>query len=114
MKLLFSPVTTSSGEDLKYNFSEGRIEVETHTGQSDVFDFSGLPDGRLDVDNVETELDSNPLLEAEKIDGVLYVTLKLFVSWNAEKTYSFPDWIDHTEYRPEKPKKIEEEVPSSG
>lgn len=41
----------------------------------DTFDFTGLPDGELDRYGVETVLPYPPIVAAERVDGVLTVTL---------------------------------------
>jgi hypothetical protein len=40
-----------------------------------VFDFSGLPDGELDTEALETTLDICPVLAARRVNGKLEVTL---------------------------------------
>lgn len=51
------------------------IEGEGLTGEGlqDTFDFSAMPDGR--IEGITTTLPYNPILSAERIDGVLTVVL---------------------------------------
>lgn len=46
----------------------------------DTFDFTGTPDGRLDVDSIETTLPVQPILAAERVGGELTVTV---LDWEA-------------------------------
>jgi hypothetical protein len=63
--------------------------IESHY---DTFDFSSMPDGKLD--SVETHLPINPIISAERIDGELKVELINLIGKNATNEERFPDWID--------------------
>ena len=58
---------------------EGDVLTVTHKAGEvvtvDVFDFTGTPDGKLDVDTIETTLPVQPILAAERVDGLLTVTV---------------------------------------
>ena len=81
--------------------TESQTEIES---TSDTFDFSGFGDGVLKVTDddsgetiIETDME-NPIRSAERIDGVLYVTLMNYISLDATHEECFPEWIDHTDY----------------
>ncbi|WP_284037467.1 hypothetical protein [Neobacillus sp. 114] len=87
MRVYFSPVR--SDDSLVYEFNGEAITV-TLNGESEVFDFSEMPDGRLD--SVETTLSVNPILSAERVNGVLSVQLLNFIGVNADQEDLFPEW----------------------
>lgn len=87
MKVLFSPQLNS--EKIKYTF-EGEKITAIYNEEIDVFDFSGLPDGR--AENIETTLPINPVVSAERKNGVLYVKLLNFIDENATEEERFPSW----------------------
>ena len=75
MKIKYSPQKSNS-KQMEYEFNGEKITATlTQNGQgyTDTFDFSGLPEGKLE--EVETELPVNPILSAERKDGVLWVKL---------------------------------------
>lgn len=68
----------SPPHELEYEVSGDGLTVRHIAGgseTSDTFDFTGTPDGRLDVDTIETTLPVQPILAAERVDGVLTVTV---------------------------------------
>jgi len=79
-----------SDRSLSYQFS-GETITATLDGQSDTFDFSGLPDGELDVSALETTLDICPVLAARRVNGRLEVTLLKFHGPNALESERFPE-----------------------
>jgi len=87
MLIRYSP--QRSDRSLTYEF-EGETITATLDGQSDVFDFSGLPDGELDVSALETTLDICPVLAARRVNGQLEVTLLKFHGPNAPESERFP------------------------
>lgn len=102
MKILFSPQVRDN-EKVIYEFSEDVIKA-THKGITDTFDFSGFGNGKLQLHDeetgeelIETELE-NPIINAERKDGVLHVELMNYIGFDATEEERFPEWIDHTEY----------------
>lgn len=65
------------------------IVTEEHT---DTFDFMDMPDGKLEEST--STLPVNPLLSAERIDGVLHVTLLKYHGANATQEELFPEEIE--------------------
>lgn len=70
-----------------YEITENKITA-TINGISDTFDFTDMPDGKFQRYNsdgksmVETTLREVPILEAEKIDGVLTVKILFSIDVN--------------------------------
>lgn len=70
-----------------YEITENKITA-TINGISDTFDFTGMPNGKFQRYNsdgesmVETTLREVPILEAEKIDGVLTVKILFSIDVN--------------------------------
>ncbi|MGG0718664.1 hypothetical protein ABE096_13865 [Robertmurraya massiliosenegalensis] len=87
MRVLYSPIR--SDDKLSYEFVGDEITV-TLNGQSEIFDFADMPNGRLE--NVETDLPINPIVNAEKIDGELFVTLVYFHGPTATHDELYPQW----------------------
>jgi len=75
---------------LSYQFV-GETIIAALDGQTDTFDFSGLPDGELDVSALETTLDICPVLAARRVNGQLEVTLLKFHGPNAPESERFPE-----------------------
>lgn len=63
---------------LEYEVSGDVLTVRHIAGEVvtvDTFDFTGTPDGALDVETIQTDLPVQPILAAERVDGVLTVTV---------------------------------------
>lgn len=100
MRIKFSPQGRLDGEKIVYKFSENLVTA-TYKGVTDSFDFSGLPDGKLDVYDmdtkqslIETELEVIPIMNATKENGVLSVELLNFIGADATEEERFPQWFD--------------------
>ena len=94
----------------KYEFEESIVKVKDYLGNKDVFDFRDFTDGELEVDELETDLFMNPILEAKKENGVLKVILWEFIGFNLADELNTSEWIDHTEYQPPEIEKEGEDV----
>ena len=82
-------------EDKRFDFVfSGESITATFDGETDTFDFSGLPDGEVDFSMIETTLPYNPILIARRVDGVLSVELLNFISEDASDAERFPEWIE--------------------
>ena len=88
MRITYSP--QRSDRSLSYEF-DGETITATLDGKSDTFDFSGLPDGELDVSALETTLDICPVLAARRVNGQLEVTLLKFHGPNAPESERYPE-----------------------
>lgn len=69
---------SSSGEDVEY---------------TDTFDFYEFPDGVM-VD-VETSLPINPIVSAERVDGVLRVVLRQPINEYSPEEERNPEWREY-------------------
>lgn len=93
MRVLLSPQLQVEDNDLNY-FFEGDVITITLNGVTDVFDFSIFSDGELDMGNIETVLEIQPILSAKRENGVLSVELLNFISEDATDEEKFPNWIE--------------------
>src|SRR5690606_1546389 len=76
--MLVTYVPQRSDRVLTYVFPAPDVIEATLDGVTDRFDFSGLPDGELDVSALETTLPICPVLAARRVNGKLEVTLLRF------------------------------------
>ena len=82
-------------EDQRFDFVfSGESITATFDGETDTFDFSGLPDGEVDFSKIETMLPYSPILIARRVDGVLSVELLNFISEDTSDAERFPEWIE--------------------
>lgn len=91
MKVYFSPIVWD--KTIEYTF-EGELLKITIDGITDEFDFSTLPDGKLDIYSIETTLSTQPITYAEKVDGVMFLTLLNPISEDATEAEKFPEWVE--------------------
>ena len=89
MKILLSP--QRSNNIIGYSFGKDKIIVK-YNNKIDTFDFFDMPNGRLEADKIKTKLDINPIISAERKEGVLYVELINFIGVNATEEERFPSW----------------------
>jgi len=89
MRITYSP--QRSDRQLSYAFPAPDVIEATLDGVTDRFDFSGLPDGELDVSALETTLDICPVLAARRVNGKLEVTLLKFHGPDAPESERFPE-----------------------
>lgn len=113
MKILFTPQIPLDGDNISYMFNADSINIRVvYQGviYTDILDFKGLPNGKLDIydengnERIETDLPINVLLSAEKVNGELRVELLNWISSDASEEERFPDWVDSSELNPYKPK----------
>ena len=93
MRILMSPQVMLEDQRFDFVFSGESISA-TFDGETDTFDFSGLPDGEVDFSKIETTLPINPILIARRVDGVMSVELLNFISEDASELERFPEWIE--------------------
>ena len=91
MKILKSPQVRADEKRFEFEFS-GETITAVFDDITDVFDFSGFPDGEVDFSMVETVLECNPILKAQRVDGTLSVELLNFISEDASEAEKFPEW----------------------
>ena len=93
MRILKSPQLRFDEQRFLFEF-DGELITVSFDGVTDTFDFSGLPDGEIDSSMVETILAHNPIISAERVDGILSVELLKFISEDATEEEKFPEWIE--------------------
>jgi hypothetical protein len=89
LKVLYSPVR--SDKFISYSFAGEIITVDMQEGR-DTFDFTNMPDGL--AEEITTILPTNPILRAERKDGVLSVELVKYIKADADETERFPEWME--------------------
>lgn len=89
MKILFSPQVNEN--KLEYTF-ENDVITATLNGVTDIFDFSGMPNGNANA--ITSTLDTNPIISAKRVNNILYVELLNFIGEDATYEERFPEWFD--------------------
>ena len=90
MKVFFSP--QFSERVLKYEFNNDVVTV-TLNGVTEVFDFTGMPNGV--ADSIESEaFNFNPVISAKKENNILYLKLINFIGVDATEEERFPEWVE--------------------
>lgn len=92
MRVYFSPIV-GLADQIHYTFDNDKITA-TYKETTDTFDFTGMPDGQLDLSTLETTLEVSPIISAERVDGVLYVELLNPIPHEATEFQRFPEWIE--------------------
>lgn len=88
MKIKFSPQVNEN--KIEYIF-KGDTITATYKDKTDIFDFTDIPDGICE--NIETDLELNPIVSAKKEDGLLFVQLLNFIEdTETRQEILFPDW----------------------
>lgn len=87
MKILYSPQRCD--DVIEYEFEHDIIHA-TYKDQTETFDFTDMPDGR--AESIQTSLPINPIIEAWRENGVLYVKLLRFHGPDADEEERFPEW----------------------
>ena len=88
MKILLSPQVRDNSK-VWYEIEDQKITA-TIDDVTDTFDFTGMPNGKLQLYNsdgesmIETMLDEVPIMGAEKIDGVLTVRILFSIDSNEQ------------------------------
>lgn len=79
----------------EFDFEEEIGEVWNMIGQ-DSFDFTDMPDGLVEnpMEDIQTELLFNPILEVERVEGVLWLRLLKFIGSDASYEERYPEWIE--------------------
>lgn len=76
---------------IAYVFDGNRITA-TMDGVTDSFDFSKM--SKIDLHQIKTTLPLNPIAQAERVDGELYVTLINYIKKEATETELFPEFLE--------------------
>jgi hypothetical protein len=96
MRVLYT-LQINDRDTLEYTFN-GSVITATLNGATDVFDFTGMPDGKATVHGRNPEIVSTlpicPVIEAEVENGVLSVQLLKFISANMLAEEQAYGWIE--------------------
>lgn len=95
MKIYLSPQITFDTDYILYVFEGDKITA-TYNGESDLFDFTAMPNGIANA--ITSNLAINPIISAKRINNVLYVELMNLIPEYATEKEMFPDWVDADEY----------------
>ncbi len=94
VKVYFSPQVALPGEQIEYSF-RGEVVTAKIGDTEDVFDFSSLPDGELDMEReIETVLPVCPIISAKRVDGILHLELLNWIDSDAPYESRFPAWVE--------------------
>lgn len=88
IKVLYIPQVNTK-DALTYEFN-GRKMTAKLNGETDLFDFSDMPEGKLE--GVESDLPIDPIISAKVEKGVLYLELRNFIGPDAPYEDRFPTW----------------------
>jgi hypothetical protein len=92
-RIKYSPQFSTSR--ITYDLRGEVLTATLGTGESDVFDFSGLPDGR--AEGIETTLPVQPIVRAGRTTGILELELLKYIGLDASEAERFPNWIEVTD-----------------
>jgi hypothetical protein len=95
MRILYLPQVDEERKDLlTYSFS-GEVITVNFDEESETYDFTNLPDGRLENTPIEGTTGAGDLVfEAERVEGVLSVKLLKFIAKDAPEEEKFPEWME--------------------
>lgn len=95
MKLKYSP--QFGVRRIDYELAGEVLAATLDTGETDVFDFLGLPDGR--AEGIETTLPVQPIVTAERVAGVLQLELLKYIGLDATEAERFPERMEVSDGR---------------
>lgn len=90
MKIIYSPQVNN--KKIKYQFIGEKVVVLLDD-MVEEFDFTDMPDGMAETITPDT-LPFNPIVEADRIEGVLYLRLINFIDEDASEEERFPEWME--------------------
>ena len=88
MKVLYIP--QRNDDEIIYSFEGEKITVEMEEKKG-TFDFSALEEGDL-YEGTENEFSTNPIINAFRKEGVLYLELLRYYKQGASDGILFPEW----------------------
>lgn len=98
MIINFTPIVTHREENNYYLYhTEGDILYVTKGDITEAFDFTDFPNG-VAQDIVSDHFETSPVIEAERVDGTLYVTVERTLPEVVSEELAFPEPIDTSEY----------------
>ena len=92
IKVYFIPQRADN--QIEYSFC-GETVTARIGDTEDIFDFTSLPDGELNMEEpIETILPVCPVISAKRINGILHLELLNWIESNAPYESRFPDWVE--------------------
>lgn len=93
MKILLSPQVNENKFEYKFG---NDVVTARFNDKTDTFDFSEMPNGIIEEpwNDIETDLDINPILSVERVDGELRIELLNFIGADATEKERFPEWFE--------------------
>ena len=88
IKILYTPQVNAP--QFTYTFGADTVAASLDSA-SDIFDFSTLPDGV--ATGITSTLAECPVKGAERIAGVLHITLLSSITEEATEAEKYPDWV---------------------
>ena len=90
MHILYSPQLSMNGDKIEYILEKDIVKVR-YRGETEEFDFTGMPDGK--ADSIESDIfEFCPVVSAERKDGVLHLMLLNFIDFDASEEEKYPEW----------------------
>lgn len=89
MKIFLSPIRADWTVEYIYGTDSITAVIDE---TSDTFDFSSMPNGQ--ANDITTTLSRNPVVFAERIDGILSVVLLNPIGLDATEEEKFPEWLE--------------------
>lgn len=90
MKILLTP--QREDDNITYSF-DNEIITATYKEVTDTFNLSLLQEGKqLDTSTIQTKLEVNPIISAERSNGIIAVKLLNFIGEDATDQEKFPVW----------------------
>lgn len=80
-----------SGLDIVYSFNDEKVTAKINS-TTDTFDFSDTENGF--INSVKTKLIINPIINAKRVDGELYIELLRFIGYKADVYKKHTEWIE--------------------
>ena len=77
--------------EIKYTFGQDSFVVEMD-GVTDTFDFSRVSE--LDPRQIKTILPLNPVVQVDRVNGELRLTLINYIDKTATETEKFPEYVE--------------------
>jgi len=91
IRVYFSPIVWD--REINYAIENERITI-TAEGITEEYDFTGLPNGSLESQDIEIPFTFLPIITAEKVEGILYIEVLNPISQKASEFEKFPEWIE--------------------
>lgn len=83
-----------SERQIEYSFNGETLTAKIDDTE-DVFDFSSLPDGELNMEEpIGSTLPVNPIISVKRVDGILHLELLNWIEPDAPYESRYPEWVE--------------------